>query len=97
MPIVKLLPETAHSYYNLLLNKHEMVFDVLMWSDSARKAIFAHLLKEGHVGPNSEGIDSKHSMEDIIKNTLNKAKHHISVYFIFCVLYAVFCKNALVA
>ncbi len=55
MPIVKLLPVTARNYYNILLNKYEMVFDIVMWSENARKAVFDHLHKEGHAGPNGEG------------------------------------------
>ena len=62
MPIVKLLPVTARNYYNILLNKYEMVFDIVMWSENARKAVFDHLHKEGHAGPNGEGTVQLNSL-----------------------------------
>ena len=55
MPLVELLPETATSFRNVLLGKTEMTFDVLMWSDGAREAVFRHLAEEGRVGPGGRG------------------------------------------
>lgn len=55
MPLVDLLPVTARSFYNVLLGKHEMTFDVLMWSEDAGDAVFQHLQAEGRTGVGGAG------------------------------------------
>ena len=47
MPIVTLLHETARSRFNILIDKYEMTFDVLMWSVTAKEAVYHHLKEEG--------------------------------------------------
>ncbi len=47
MPLADLLTDTAKSELNALVGKHEMSFDVLMWSVEARRAVYRHLTKEG--------------------------------------------------
>ena len=55
MPLVELLPQTARSFHNPLLGKHEMAFDVLMWRDPAKETVFHWLKEEGHKGPDGQG------------------------------------------
>ncbi len=57
MPLVELRSETAHTYHNILLGQHEMEFEVLMWSEDARAAVFRHLREEGRNGSNGQGDD----------------------------------------
>ena len=60
MPLAELLPDTARSFRNLLLGVHEMAFDVLMWTDAAREAVFRHLRAEGRKGTGGQGEYVRH-------------------------------------
>ena len=55
MPLAELLPRTARTFRNMLLGKHEMTFDVIMWSESAQEAVLQQLTEEGRIGQNGLG------------------------------------------
>ncbi len=50
MPLVELLPGTARAFHSVLVGMHVMQFDVLMWTEEARAAVFDHLRLEGRTG-----------------------------------------------
>ncbi len=50
MPLAHLLTDTATSRHNIVINKWEMAFNVLMWSMDARRAIFQYLTEEMEQG-----------------------------------------------
>ncbi len=62
MPIVDLMPETARTYYNLLIKTYVMKFDILMWTEDTRIAVFNHLKAEGWTGQGGEGKEKLSSL-----------------------------------
>ena len=55
MPLVELLPETARILDSFLIGGHVMQFDVLMWTEEAREAVFQYLKGEGRTGEGGRG------------------------------------------
>ena len=47
MPLVDLLNHRVKSRYNVVVDKYEMTFDILMWSVEAKQAVYHHLVEEG--------------------------------------------------
>ncbi len=54
MPLVELLPETARTFYSILVGQYVMQFDVLAWTDEMGSAVFRHLQEEGMTGQGGE-------------------------------------------
>ncbi len=50
MPLVYLLKDSAKMRRNILTGKHEMTFDILMWSVEAREAVYRHLKDDTRPG-----------------------------------------------
>ena len=47
MPLVDLLNHRVKSRFNVVIDKYEMTFDILMWSVEAKQAVYHHLVEEG--------------------------------------------------
>ncbi len=56
MPLVELMSQTSRGFYSVLMGKHEMAFDVLMWTEETRTAVFHHLREEDQQGPQGQGL-----------------------------------------
>ncbi len=55
MPLAAMVPESARTYFNFLVQRYEVEFDMLMWTLEARAAVHEHLRAEGREGPQGEG------------------------------------------